>query len=316
MKTWLGVSPLSVNLISMTGYGESTKVMDGREWRCVIQSVNSRNLDLRFRLPSGLQALEIQFRKCVQSCIHRGKVDVAITFTSLSSDEKAAAFSNSSFNSDWVLSFCRAGELLFDPLSWPASDDLRAALLRSAFSQRHAFADEALDVDVVSDDLTALLLCTLRLHGDSCRGEGTHLAVDIKDRLALLQSNIAVIQDSATLMPELFRERIASRISALIDDVQYEVDPVRMTQEIAHLIDKADISEEIVRFCAHIDQFYTEIDDSVPERKGKKLEFVVQEMLREINTVGSKANLLEITRRVVDVKNELEKIREQVQNVV
>ena len=117
-------------------------------------------------------------------------------------------------------------------------------------------------------------------------------------------------------MPAIFKQRIAERLNTLIEDNQFELDPARMSQEVAHLIDKADITEEIVRFNAHIEQFYAEINDQVADRKGKKLEFIVQEMLREINTVGSKANLLEITRSVVEVKNELEKIREQVQNVV
>ena len=128
-------------------------------------------------------------------------------------------------------------------------------------------------------------------------------------RLELLSGFLAGVAEKAVAMPDFFKVRIAERLTVLVDTAQYALDPARMAQEVAHLVDKADISEEIVRLRAHIDQFYAEINDLVADRKGKKL-------LREINTIGSKANLLEITRLVVDMKNELEKVREQVLNIV
>ena len=307
---------MGANLLSMTGYGEAVSAAGDREWRCVVQSVNSRNLDARFRLPSSLHSLELQLRKSLQKVIARGKVDVVFSFNMVAGSGTAGKFTSSLFNSDWVADFCRSGESLLDSLAWQSSDSLRSAFLQSAFTQRDAFAEPVVEIDSVADLLDQLLQKALSHHLDSRKREGELLAVDMLERLALLREYLVAISEHAALMPQSFKERIALRIDTLIDKNQFEVDLSRMTQEVAHLIDKADVSEEIVRFNAHIDQFCAEINDSAAERKGKKLEFIVQEMLREINTVGSKANLLEVTRLVVEVKNELEKIREQVQNVV
>ena len=307
---------MAANLPSMTGYGEAISIIDDREWRCVIQSVNSRNLDIRFRLPSSLNALEIPFRKLVQKVMLRGKVDVVFSFSTLSCTDNDTLNATGSFNSLWVADFCRAGESLLEALSWQSSDKLQASILQSAFLQRDAFAETQVKIDCVSESLGQLLQAALSKHFDSRRQEGEHLALDIIARLSIMEDYMTSISEKALLMPEVFRERINIRLDAIIADKQFLLDPARLTQEVAHLIDKADISEEIVRFSAHIIQFLSEINDRSPDRKGKKLEFIVQEMLREINTIGSKANLLEITRSVVEVKNELEKIREQIQNVV
>ncbi len=309
---------MAAKLLSMTGYGEAISQFAELEWRCVVQSVNSRNLDARFRLPASLQGLEIKFRKLLQKVIARGKVDVVFSFSPMAvvDDSSDLISGGLLFNSDWVADFCRSGENLFTDLDWQSSDNLRAALLQSAFSQRGAFSDNALDLTEVSDPLLELLQSALGLHLESREQEGENLAADFFGRLSLLKDYISTIADKAAAMPEIFKERIGIRLDSIIDNDQFTLDPARVTQEIAHLIDKADISEEIVRFNSHIEQIYLEINDSSADRKGKKLEFIVQEMLREINTVGSKANLLEITQIVVDVKNELEKIREQVQNIV
>jgi len=308
---------LDANLLSMTGYGEALALIDGREWRCVVQSVNSRNLDARFRLPSRLNVLENSFRKIIQKEIPRGKVDIVFSFSSQISDEDSKLNNSTEFfNSSWVAGFCHAGESLLGTLSWQTSDYLRASILQSAFLQRDAFVEAQIDIDCVADPLNRLLLAALDKHFTSRQQEGNHLALDIVSRLSQLDEYIATISNHAALMPDFFRERINLRIDCILADRQFELDQSRLSQEVAHLIDKADISEEIIRFKSHIVQFMTEINDSSADRKGKKLEFIVQEMLREINTIGSKANQLDITRCVVEVKNELEKIREQVQNIV
>ncbi len=305
---------MAANLMSMTGYGEASVCIDHYEWRCVIQSVNSRNLDVRFRFPAALSALENRFRKEVQKFIQRGKVDVTFSYSLSSGGE--TQISAGYFNPEWVADFCRAGDSLLNSLDWQATDILRASILQSAFSQRDAFADAQVEIENVADLLIQLLHSALEKHSQSRKLEGEQLALDMVSRLSLLDDLIASITEKAKFMPEIFKERINLRIESFIVDKQFELDQSRLTQEIAHLIDKADISEEIVRFKSHIAQFLSEINEPSADRKGKKLEFIVQEMLREVNTVGSKANLLEITRCVVEVKNELEKIREQVQNIV
>jgi len=300
----------------MTGYGEVLSLIDDCEWRCIVQSVNSRNLDARFRLPSRLNVLENTFRKIVHNRIPRGKVDITFSFSPQSTDNISPADSSEFFNASWIADFCRAGEGLLDTLSWQSSDHLRATILQGAFLRKDAFLEPQFEIDNVADPLSKLLHAALDKHFTSRQQEGKHLAADIVERLSQLDVFIAAISKKAALMPNLFRERINLRIDTILSDRKFELDQARLSQEVAHLIDKADVSEEIVRFQSHITQFLTEINDQSSDRKGKKLEFIVQEMLREVNTVGSKANLLEITNGVVEIKNELEKIREQVQNVV
>ncbi len=303
-------------LLSMTGYGEATRIINDKEWRCVVQSVNSRHLDCRCRLPNQYQSLEPAVRDQVKKSVERGKVDVTFSLVSVEESSDRTLLPDNYFNVSWVSGFCRAGEQLVDSLNWPKSDPLYSALIQSALARREAFDTSTVMYEGSAEQLSDLLKDALFLHLESRRAEGTHLAADMRHRISLLDSFIKQVQTSALTMPQIFKERIEQRLAALLVDSPVTPDEARLCQEIAFLVDKADISEEIVRFKSHLAQFLNELELESSKRKGKKLEFIVQEMLREINTIGSKANLLEITRNVVDAKNELEKIREQVQNVI
>ncbi|MBI1798366.1 MAG: DUF1732 domain-containing protein, partial [Candidatus Eisenbacteria bacterium] len=141
--------------------------------------------------------------------------------------------------------------------------------------------------------------------------EGASLASDLEQRLKLIRSQLAVVVERAPLRPSEAKERLMSRVKALLGDV--EMDPTRIAQEVALMVDRLDCTEECVRLSAHLDQFRSLIDGQ--ELAGRKLNFLLQEMNREANTIGSKSNDVDITRSVIVMKEEIERLREQVQNV-
>lgn len=299
----------------MTGFGEAKSLIGDNEWHVVVQSVNSRYLDCRFRLPSALQSFEPKFRGIVKKFVERGKLDIGFTFSALDS-LAGNELSGACFNAAFISGFCRAGVDLAESLAWPVGEQLQSTLLHAALNRREAFASPSENGDDIFDPLCKLFRDALQLHLDSCLKEGASLAQDFRSRISFLTERLAEIETLALTMPAIFKERIHQRLDKLLSEIRIELDESRLIQEIAYFIDKADISEEIVRLKAHLTQFIQELELHNVKRKGKKLEFLVQEMLREINTIGSKANLLDVTKNVVDMKNELEKIREQVQNVI
>ena len=307
---------MSDNMLSMTGYGEATQKFNDREWRCVVQSVNSRYFDCRCRLPHNFQSIESRFKELAKKFIERGKVDVVVTYEACDARGSDSPSLSNYFNVPWVTGFCHSSVELVDSLGWPLTENLYSTLLSSAFTRREAFDSPSENIDEVAAPILLLLRSALELHHESRKKEGSHLAADFRRRIYFLVNKMTEIEGSASVMPQVFKKRIELRLVSIIDDNRITLDESRLCQEIAYLIDKADISEEIVRFKSHIAQFLDEVESETTNRKGKKLEFIIQEILREINTIGSKANLLEITRNVVDIKNELEKIREQVQNVI
>ena len=304
------------SLLSMTGYGEALLVINDKEWRCVVQSVNSRYFDCRCRMPQNMQFLEPLIRGQVKKVVERGKVDIVLTYESVDGIDSDGQPAANFFNDSWVTGFCRAGEGLVNSLDWPVNEYIYSTILQAALARREALVLPSVNLDDISAPILELLVHALDLHLESRSNEGAHLAADFRLRISLLCDKMSEIEKLAVDMPLIFKERIEQRLSLLLEEGHHKLDESRLCQEVAYLVDKADISEEIVRFRAHVTQFTDDVESKSNNRKGKKLEFIVQEMLREINTIGSKANLLEITQNVVEIKNELEKIREQVQNVI
>ncbi len=297
-------------ILSMTGYGEASMSFAGYEWRCIIQSVNSRYLDCRVKLPAYISYLEPKIRALLKNTLTRGKVDI---FYSAKPDESVPV--SSSFDSALVVNFCQSALQVLRDLSWDVENNqLRSVLLHEAIKTATVDNPDTIDGVSVVDDILELTRSVINIHQLSCKKEGDELLVFFETSLFQLDQIFARITHLARDMSQVFAERLRVRISDLLDQ-NLSLDEARLSQEVAYLVDKSDISEEIVRFQSHMKQFRSEItSDEV--RKGKKLDFIAQEMLREINTIGSKANLLEITQQVISVKNILEAMREQVQNVV
>lgn len=285
---------------SMTGFGRAEVERGGHKVSAEIFSLNSRFLELSFRLPRFLYGLEFVLREFLTPKLERGKVNVSIRWEE--KDRPAWAFDASQVKAflDWLKTakkkFKLKGDLEVEDLlylPWWVKEDMGEA------------PEGALEL--VQEALT-------RAMGELNRArkeEGRRLAEDFKSRLDLISREVAEIEKEIPAHKEAYRQRLETRIKELLGEGKYE--PTRVEQEVALMAERSDVTEEIVRLKSHIEGFGTALADGGPV--GKRLGFFLQEMGREVNTLGSKALAATVARRVIAVKEELEKLREQVQNV-
>lgn len=285
---------------SMTGFGRAEVERDGHRVSAEISSLNSRFLELTFRLPRFLYGLEFTLREYLTSKLERGKVNVSVRWEE--KDRPAWAFDPSQVKAflDWLKTakkrFKLKGDLEVEDLlylPWWVKEDLGEA------------PEGALEL--VQEALTKAIDELNRAR----REEGRRLAEDFKSRLNLISREVAEIEKEIPAHKETYRQRLETRIKELLGEGKY--DPVRMEQEVAMMAERSDVTEEIVRLKSHIEGFDAAVSANGPV--GKRLGFFLQEMGREVNTLGSKALAATVARRVIAVKEELEKLREQVQNV-
>ena len=288
---------------SMTGFGRGEAGAGGRQWTVEIRCVNQRYLDVKIKLPKGNPGLEDQVRKTVAATLSRGRVDVLLSVSGDFSDllEMRANTSLAAVYRDALANLATAMDLTNDiTLSQLAS--YPDVLVRE---QREEDQDAVWTV-MEQALKQALISC------DSMRSqEGETLARDLQGRLTHFSQ---VVQEIEAAIPELLQRReknLAERLQKLLDNVQ--LDPQRLAQEVAILADKTDVTEEIVRLQSHINQFRAFLE--ADEATGRKIDFLLQEFLREVNTMASKINDAAIAHLTVDLKGELEKMREQVQNI-
>ena len=288
---------------SMTGFGRGEAGAGGRQWTVEIRCVNHRYLDVKIKLPKGYAGLEDQVRKTVAATLSRGRVDVLLSVSGDFSDllEMRANTSLAAVYRDALANLATAMDLTNDiTLSQLAS--YPDVLVRE---QREEDQDA---VWMVMEQALKQALTSC----DSMRSqEGETLARDLQGRLTHFSQ---VVQEIEAAIPELLQRReknLAERLQKLLDNVQ--LDPQRLAQEVAILADKTDVTEEIVRLQSHINQFRAFLE--ADEATGRKIDFLLQEFLREVNTMASKINDAAIAHLTVDLKGELEKMREQVQNI-
>jgi uncharacterized protein (TIGR00255 family) len=289
---------------SMTGFSSVSATAGSLTVATEIRTYNSRNLDLALRLPAGFTDLEDRVRAAIAARLARGRIETRVQIEDAS--ESASPVE---------VDLARARAVL------TALDRLKAELgLEGAASlELLVNAGGILKTVQPKADLNAVwpLLegCLAQaLDGlDAMRTtEGRHLAIDLGARLDALQAALAEIARQSAGMAALYQERLRERIVTLTQGL-VDIDPARMAQEAAFLADRADISEEIVRAGSHLSQFRSIMDAAEPG--GRKLNFLLQELSREFNTMGSKISSSAAAHVVVEVKAELEKIREQIQNV-
>lgn len=291
---------------SMTGYGRGEASGNDRRVSVEIKSINNRYCDLQIRLPRVLAALENRIREEITRQVARGKVDVFINYE----DNSAEAFR---VKCDIGLARAYAAALREIAAAADVPDALNAGVL-GRYSDVLQVEPATLDPESIWTLLREALLSALTALSDMRRLEGERLVRDIRSRSDSLKSLCCEIAERAPLVVDDYRVRLTARIDELLGDKAAEFfDAQRLAGEVALFADKCAIDEELVRLESHLVQ----LDDilSLDEPIGKKLDFLVQEINREINTIGSKANDLELTRRVVSLKSELEKIREQIQNL-
>ena len=289
---------------SMTGFA-AAEVLAGDIFVSVdIRAYNSRHLDIVLRMPSNYLALEEKTKAHIHRKIVRGRLEVKVQIKDGS--ERAV-----SFDIDWTRA--KAMHLALTQLK----DELS---LKNDISIDHLLSMGGMIKPVESIDESENVWSTLKACLDRSlddieimRGkEGDFIAADLWARLEFIETCLSEIKGESASLIDHYQQRLKERIAALTPEA-VELDPARLAQEAAYLADKSDISEEIVRAASHVKQFRSIMKSEEPG--GRKLNFLLQELHREFNTIGSKIGHADIAHRVVDVKAELEKIREQIQNV-
>ncbi len=298
---------------SMTGYGSGSATIGGITARCDLRSVNHRGFDLRARLPPALQELQGEILALVRAGVGRGHVDAVVEI------ERGAAAS-APFQVDRAKALALRDALR--ELQTLATDDAQAPTLPPlepatwlalAMAQPGILEPVATDADRAAQQAAAKAAIAVAITAlqASRQREGAHLCADLRAHFATIASLRDAIAASADAAPAAIQARLRAKLRALLVDGS-GLDPGRLEAEVALIADRHDIAEELVRLRGHLDAAEAAFAGSEP---GRTVGFLVQEMLREANTIGSKANELEVAHRVVAIKVELERVREQVQNL-
>ena len=289
---------------SMTGFGRGMAAQDGREMTVELKSVNHRYLDLSFRMPRHISFAEDTLRTALNDSLSRGHVDVYVNYRNTRSDAKELRIDTALLGA-YLKSVKAAAAELREENDMTLSNALRLPDVTDIVeADEDDEAVKALTKEAVDKAIAELI--TAR------RGEGERLANDLTERLATVDELRGKIETRAPMVVEEYRIKLNERIEAMLGGT-VEVDAQRLATEVALFADKASIDEELVRLKSHTAQARELLSQS--EAAGRRLDFVVQEMNREFNTIGSKANDAEIAKLVILGKAELEKIREQVQNI-
>ncbi len=291
-------------MISMTGFGKSELDVLGRTLLIEIKSVNHRFFDANIRLPRVLLSYEDLIKKILQDNIERGHVDVFVTYKNSTEHSQQLIL-----DEDLAQSYLEIHEKMAELYS--IENNLTTCELAS---YPDVIIREAAEED--NEALTSLITDCTKLAVDSLNNmryiEGDKLRNEFNLRLQNVADYVDSIEERAPLIVNEYREKLKNRIEDYLQN-SIDLDQTRLLNEVAFFCDKANIDEEITRLHSHISHFYDIMEDS--GAVGRKLDFLIQEMNREVNTIGSKSNDLNITNLVVLLKTELEKIREQVQNI-
>ena len=290
---------------SMTGFGSGTATKDGITCTVEIKSVNARFLDLFIRSPKQMNPFESIIRRMIQDRITRGKVEVSVSIQD--AGERPKTFTINSVLRKQIQELLVQEEFYDDPKKVPlqAVNSISNEWIQQ---QDTPIAEEVLS-DIVKEATTQALDSLIAMR----TAEGQHINQDLLERIGTLEKIITKIDTNKSGAVEAYREHIKTKIKEYLVSLEASISEDRFIQEIALLADKTDITEEIVRFTSHVVQLKNTLADT--NSIGRKVDFILQEMNREVNTIGSKAMDSIITELVVQLKCELEKIREQVQNV-
>ncbi|MFO7294805.1 MAG: YicC/YloC family endoribonuclease [Caldicoprobacter sp.] len=290
-------------IYSMTGFGRGKIEEQGREMSIEIKTLNHRFLDIYIKLPRTLSFLEEDIRSMIQQHVARGRVEVTVSYTCQQSDVVEVQV-----NRPLVEAYLAC----FNKLSqeYNLRNDLSISSLLTV--------PDVFVINEVEEDQEALRRMTKALMEqvlsqvkEMRRKEGENLKKDLLERIEKMESMLKCIEQRAPQVVEEYRQKLKNRLKDLLQGS--ELDENRFNMEVMYFAERCNITEEIVRLFSHFKQFRDALESVEPI--GRRLDFLVQEMNREVNTIGSKANDLTIINLVVDIKSEIEKIREQVQNI-
>lgn len=288
---------------SMTGYGRGESVLHDRTITVELRAVNNRYLDCSVKIPRLYVFAEETIKSQVQKKVARGKLDVFVTIDSTAADKVAV-----SLNRPVADGYYAALTQLRD--TYDLRDDISVSLL-SRFPDVFLVEKEQGDADVIAQDISQVLDLALEDFNAMRAREGTKLAEDVRSKAGNIAALLAQVEERSPKTVAEYREKLRQRMEEVLANTQ--LDESRILTEAAIFADKVAVDEETVRLHSHLEQ----LEDMLAQGGaiGRKLDFLIQEFNREANTIGSKCSDIEIARHVVDIKAEIEKIREQVQNI-
>jgi len=292
-------------LLSMTGFGEAHGQNESLVVGLEIRAINGRHFKLNVRSSEGYASLEPQIEAVVRRHIRRGTVHVQLRV------DRARAADEFTINGEVLDRYRQQIETLCT--TWHTSDPVRIdslLMLPGVVQDRpQVRTDVSEDWPLVETALAKALEGLDRMR----REEGTAMANDLEKNCTTVAKELDKIEKRAPQVVDNYRERLTERVGRALGELNVTVEPADLVREISLFVERSDISEEVVRLRSHLDQFSQIMD--LPESSGRKLDFLTQEMGRETNTIGSKANDVEIARHVIETKAAIERIREQVQNI-
>lgn len=289
---------------SMTSFGRASSE-EGKEYLFSIEmkSVNNRYLDVNIRMPKFMLALEEEVRKLINTRLNRGKVDVFINYKSYSKSSGVAKV-----NKELAANYYNCLKEIVEELG--VKDDITVSKI-ARFPEVITMEEEEENLEEILKEIRTLINSSLNLMEDMRVNEGEKLKIDILNKLSEIEKLVKGIDRLAEEVPKVYRKKLEDRLSDLAKGIQ--LDEERLAFEVAILADKAAVDEEITRLHSHISQMRSTLELNEPI--GRKLDFIIQEMNRETNTIASKSNDMDMTNTVINIKNLIEKIREQVQNI-
>ena len=288
---------------SMTGYGRAREMRNGRDITVEVRSVNNRYLDCTVKMPRAYIFAEDRMKARVQQAISRGKVDVFVTIDASAADETVVAV-----NEPLARGYYEALTRLKTMFSLPG--DVMPEVL-AKFPDVLAVTKAEEDVEAIAADICAVLDDALTSYNAMRAVEGEKLAADVAGRVTTIETVVGKVEERSPQTVAAYRQRLETKMQEVLQSTT--IDESRILTEAAIFADKIAVDEETVRLRSHIAQLRAMLVSGEPV--GRKLDFLIQEVNRECNTIGSKCNDLTIAQDVVNMKAEVEKIREQVQNM-
>lgn len=301
-----GDQECSTVLVSMTGFGEARHQTNGMAIAVEIRTINSRHFKLSYRSTEGYASLEPDVETVIREAIRRGTVQVNLRV------DRQASLDDYRINTTLLESYrSQLAAFIADEGQVGQSVNLEALLMLPGIVVEKARTDYDPHEDwpAIEPAVREALAAVAAMRAE----EGAALAADLAANSRAIDELLGQIAERAPDVAQSYQERLTQRVNQSLSELGVTVQPADLVREVSLYVDRSDISEEVVRLRSHLQQFADAIN--LPEGSGRKLEFITQEMGREVNTIGSKANDAEISRLVVDVKSALERIREQIQNV-
>ncbi len=290
---------------SMTGYGRTEYVLNGRRYSVEIKSLNHRYLEISFRLPAVFSTFELEIKKKISGRLSRGRIDLNIRMDSEYGSTNEGRYE---LNLPLIRNYYELLGQLREELG--LKEEITLSMI-AGFRDTFVLKEPGLDLSVIWEELDTILGKAMDALMEMRKKEGEIIYHDLILRIDLIMKSLDSIESRAPQVILEYRKRLGERVKELTGGIM--VDDLRLGQEVAIMAEKSDITEEIVRLKSHIIQFGDLLKgiDAV----GRNIDFLIQEMIREINTIGSKSSDVGISKMVIDIKSELARIREQAQNI-